>query len=450
MGIIGKSFEELERWLGEFSLEVFASVLTPDWIEEALEATGRQTKRERKLPAPLTVWLVIGMGLFRSRSIQNVLARLGTIPGVGSLWKNGEVPPSGSDVQARDRLGFGPLRYLMEKFCQWALATHREAMMWKGHLLLALDGTSFKVPDSKQNSRRFGLPGSSRGRRAAFPQMRAVFLVSTKLRFVLSALFAPYRRSEIALALRMLVAIPKDALVLMDRYFEAWTVFCGIRKAGNHFLIRTRIGETARKGKVLGILGRGDRLVKLKMPRYLRRGNPDLPRWMVLREIQVRIRRQHFRFLTSLLEANRYSAKELVALYLERWEEEISFDEIKTHQCAATTVNRPVIFRCTTTRRVIEEAYGLVLAYNLVRTLMTEAAHQARVDPTRISFVDSLERIRDASLLMAAASTPALPKIFRELISSISRCVLPERRVRSNPREVCIKMSGYKKKWKIA
>ena len=450
MGIIGRSFEKLDGWLGNFCLEVFASVLTPEWIDEALERTGRETKRERKLTASLSVWLLIGMGLFRKLSIQNVLARLGTIPGVGSLWENGEVPPSGSDVQARDRVGFGPLRYLVEKFREWFLDTYREAMMWKGHLLVALDGTTFKVPDSEQNRRRFGLPGSSRGRRAAFPQMRAVFLVSTKLRFVLSALFAPYRRSEIALALRMLTAIPEGALVLMDRYFEAWTLFCGIRKPGNHFLIRSRIGETGRKGKVLGILGRGDRLVEFKMPRYLRRRNPDFPRTMVLREIRVRIRGEHFRFLTSLLEPGIYSAKELVALYLQRWEEEITFDEIKTHQCGATTVNRPVIFRCMTTRRVLQEAYGLILAYNLLRVLMTQAADEAGVPPIRISFVDSLERIRDASLLMAAAPTPALPKIFRDLICSISRCVLPERRERSNPREVCIKMSSYKKKWKTA
>lgn len=448
MGNIGRSFEKLEEWLGSFSIEVFGSILKPAWITEALEASGRNTQRIRKLTAPLTVWLVIAMGVFRKLSIQNVLARLGTIPGVGSLWENGEVPRSASDVEARDRIGLGPLRYLVEKFRAWILATYREGMTWRGHLLLALDGTTFKVPDSEQNRRRFGLPGSSRGKRAAFPQMRAVFLVSTKLRFVLSALFAPYRRSEIALAFRMLSAIPEGALVLMDRYFEAWTLFCGIRKPGNHFLIRTRIGETGRRGTVLGILGRGDRLVEFKMPRYLRRRNPDLPHAMVLREIQVRIRGEHFRFLTSLLEPGMYSAKELVALYLERWEEEISFDEIKTHQCAATTVNRPVIFRCMTTRRVLQEAYGLVLAYNLVRVLMAQAADQAGVPAIRISFIDSLERIRDAALLMAAAPTPALPRIFRDLILSISRCVLPERRDRSNPREVCIKMSGYKKKWK--
>jgi hypothetical protein len=97
---------------------------------------------------------------------------MGSVLGVGSLWGEKGEPKSSSAVEARDRVGVGPLRYLVEKLRAWLLETYREAMSWKGFLLLALDGTTFKVPDSEQNRRRFGLPGSSRGGRAAFPQMR--------------------------------------------------------------------------------------------------------------------------------------------------------------------------------------------------------------------------------------------------------------------------------------
>ena len=448
MSDVGRWFRTLDGWLGSFSIEVFASILQPAWIQEALEATGRQTQRVRKLTAPLTVWLVVAMALFRNLSIQNILARLGSIPGVGSLWERREVPCSASSVEARDRVGLGPLRYLVEKFRGWVLETYREDMSWMGHLLLALDGSTFKVPDSPQNRHRFGLPGSNRGGRAAFPQMRAVFLVSTKLRFILSAVFAPYGRAEITLALRMLSSFPERSLVLMDRHFECLALWCGMIEAGNHFLVRSRMGKTARRVRVLEDLGSGDRLVDLKIPRSLRRRSPDLSKILMLREIHVRIKGKPYRFLTSLLDQRTYPAKDLVALYAQRWEEELSFDEIKTHQCAATTVNRPVIFRCMTTRRVMQEALGLVLAYNLVRALMVQAAQKANVPPLRISFVDSLVRIRDAVLLMAAAPTPALPTIYHDLIESLAGCLLPERRDRSNPREVCIKMSKFKKKWK--
>lgn len=430
--------------MGSFTIEVFSSTLNPKWITEALEASGRETQRERKLPAPFTVWLVIAMAFHRNLSIQNILNHVGNVLGVGSLWDGGKEPTSTSVTEARDRVSFGPLRLLVERFRAWLLDTYREAMSWKGMLLVALDGTTFKVPDSEENRRRCGLPGSSRGR-AAFPQMRALFLVSAKLRFILGEIFAPYGHAEVPMALRMLAGIPKGALVLLDRNFNAWQLLLGLREAGHHFLIRAKKGMT---GTVLAVLGPGDRLVEMKVPHALRRRCPSLPRTVIVREISARIKGTPFRFFSSLLEPSLYRAVELVMLYAERWQEEIALDEIKTHQCGATTVNRPVIFRSETPRRVLQEAYGLVLAYNLVRSLMTEAALKHQAQPLRISFVDSLVRIRSAASLMAAARTPLLPAIFEDLLLSIAQCVIPRRKYRDNPRVVCIKMSKFRLKQK--
>lgn len=446
MGIIGSSFEKLEGWMGSFTIEVFASVLKKEWIDQALEMTGRETQRERKLTAVLTVWLAIALGLYRNLSIPNTLNRIGNVFGVGSLWEDGKAPTSGSIVDARTRVGFGPLRELVEKLRQWILETYREPMSWKGWLLLDLDGTTFKVPDSDENRHRFGLPGANRGR-AAFPQMRALFLVSARLRFVLGALFAPYGRGETTLALRMLSLIPQEALLILDRCFNSWQFLLGICQAGNQFLIRAKKGM---KGAVVSVLGPGDRLINMKIPPALRRRFPSMPKMVLIRELTVHIKGKPYRFFTSLLDAQVYSAVELVFRYAERWQEEIALDEIKTHQCGATTVNRPVIFRSTASRRVLQEAYGLVLAYNLIRVLMTQAALKYNVPPLRISFVGSMERIRAAALLMAAARTPLLPVIFEDLLHSIAQCVLPKRKHRENPREVCIKMSSYLLKRKKA
>lgn len=449
MGFIGSCFEKLEGWLGNFSIEVFGTVLKEEWIQEALRATGRQTKRTRKLTAPFMVWLMIGLGLYRNLSIQNMVNRLGNILGVGSLWEGGEAPAFSSVVEARDRLGCGPLRYLIDTFRAWVLQKYQQAMSWKGLLVLALDGSTFKVPDSDENRRRFGLPRASRGR-AAFPQMRAVFLVSTKLHFVLDALFAPYRRGEMAPALRMLGSIPKDSLVLLDRYFGSWQLLWGIRQRGGHFLPRLR--KSTMRGKRIARLGRGDYLVEMKIHRGARAQCPALPKKILVREITARIGSTWYRFLTSVLDSSAYPAAELVKLYHERWEEELVLDTIKTHRCQATTVNRPVIFRSTRSGRVLQEAYGLVLAYNLIRALMTEAAQRRNLPPLRISFVDSLERIRSAALLMAAAPAGMLTTIFDDLMESIARCILPPRRDRKFPRAVCVKMSKYplKKKSRLA
>jgi hypothetical protein len=445
MKIIGRSLEKLDGRLGTFSIEVFANLLKPQWISGALEATGRSSERIRKLPAPFVVWLVIAMGLFRSLSIKNVLSRLGEIPGHGSLWKR-KKPESTSVADARNRVGFSPLRMLMYRLREWILERYRNAMTWQGRVVCALDGSTFMTPDSPQNVRRFGLPGSNRGR-AAFPQMRALFLVSAHLHFVLDAVFGPYRRSELALFFRVLPSIPIGAILLMDRNFDAWIAWTSVVGEGSDVIVRAK---RRRRGRLVQILGRGDHLIDVFTPKRELRDNPDLPKSFLMREISVRIRGRNYLFLTSLLDVDLYPAKELIQLYAQRWEEEITLDEIKTHQCGATTVNRPVIFRSKTTRRVLQEAFGLVIAYNLVRCHLADAAAQAQVPAVRISFVDCLERIRDACLLMAAAPTGQLPDIYRDLLISMAQCRLSPRRDRRNPRAVCVKMSAYPLKKKSA
>lgn len=445
MHFIGNCFEKLEG-VNSFAIEVFASVLRVKWINEALSECGRETRRVRKLPANFVMWLSVALGFYRTLSIKNVANRLGSVFGVGSLWDEGQEPTSGSLVEARDRVGFGPLRVLMHRLQQWLLATYREAMSWKGWLLVALDGTTMKVPDSEENRRRFGLPGTHRGQRAAFPQLRALALVSVHLRFILGAWFAPYRRSELRMALRAVADLPEKCLLLMDRLYAAWGWLWTLSERGHQFLVRVPKRNRPRR---VHRLGPGDWLVEARTSRSVRRRFPNVPKRFRLRELSVRIRGQWYRFFTSLLDPAAYPAIELVQLYGQRWEEEIAFDEIKTHECAATTVNRPLIFRCKRSRRVLQEAYGLVIAYNVIRELMAQAAQKKSLDPRRISFVDSLERIRAAALLMAAADTRSLQRIFEDLLASIARCLLPKRH-RRNPREVCIKMSSYPKKWKAA
>jgi hypothetical protein len=447
VSFIVQSLPKLESWLRSYSIEVFAEILKPAWVDEALESNQRQELRVRKLPSTLIVWLSIALGMYRTLAIRTVLGRLGTILGVGSLWAGGVAPSGAAIAEARTRVGFGPLRTLFERLRDHLIHVHRERMSWKGLLLLALDGTTFKVPDSSQNRRRFGLPGSGRGGRAGFPLMRSILLVSPLLRFVLAAGFGPYRRGELPMADSLLPEIPSRALLVMDRAYAAWRFLLPLRDRGHHFLVRIPKHFNPKR---LQTLGAGDALVEAKTNHALRTRIPNAPRKILIRQIHVRVRGVDMRYWTSLLDPAEYPAVELVKLYAKRWEEEIGIDELKTHQAGLTTVNRPVLFRSQTTRRVLQEAWGLLIGYNLVRTLMAAAAHEGKTEPVRISFVEALERIRQASLLMAAAPTRALPRIYAELVTALAKCRLPHRRTRDNPRVVVMKMSSYPKKWKSA
>jgi len=99
--------------------------------------------------------------------------------------------------------------------------------------------------------------------------------------------------------------------------------------------------------------------------------------------------------LTSLNDHTRFPARELVALYHERWELELGFDEVKTEllECEET-------LRSKTPRGVAQDLWSLGLLYNLVRLEMEQIAVEAGVPPTRISFIAALQFIQNCWLIL--------------------------------------------------
>src|SRR5207302_9643230 len=129
--------------------------------------------------------------------------------------------------------------------------------------------------------------------------------------------------------------------------------------------------------------------------------------------------------LTSLTDAEQYPAKELIAMYHERWEAEIAYDEVKTH-----LLDRQETIRSKTPAGVRQELWGIAIAYNLVRVEMERAAAEANVPPTRISFVAALSMIRDEFYWLGSPRvTPgAIPASLQRLRRQLKRLVLPPRR----------------------
>ncbi len=132
----------------------------------------------------------------------------------------------------------------------------------------------------------------------------------------------------------------------------------------------------------------------------------------------------------------------LIALYHERWELELGYDEIKTEM-----LDREETIRSRSPERVRQEIWGILLAFNLVRLEMERVADEAGVEPTRISFIRALHLICDEWLWSASASPGAIPRQLKRLRADIKRFILPPRRSeRRYPRAVKIKMSSYPRK----
>lgn len=440
MKSIGQNGATLEAERTDFAVEALGKELRAEWIEEALQATGRDSIRHRLLPARFVILFVVVLGLYRRVSYANLLEKM-----VGSFWTAAnwpqECPPTTSALtKARDRLGVEPVKYLWQRSArEWVNST--PGLIFHGRRVYAIDGSTCKTADSPINRKHFGKPGASRGR-AAYPQMRVALLVDIGQRLIRGERHGAYSASEIQMARELLPQIEPGSLVLMDRYFVDYEFLWDLRARGADFLVRI---PKKIKPRLLKRLGPGDALVEVQVPRYYRTLRPDMPRSWTLRMISYLPAggKETIRLFTTLVEETDIGKEEFAALYHERWEEETVIDELKTHLCGCQTVNQAVMFRSRAPARVEQEWYGLLLAFNAVRKTMSAAAQTAQVCPCRLSFTAAVERLREASYEMMRLPACRLMARYQRLLLQIARAVVPERPGRKNPRAVKIKMSKF-------
>jgi len=409
--------------------------IDPEWVVQALEATGTATVRSRRLPAEQVVWLVIGMALFRNRSIHDVVSKLDL-----ALPSSSPTVAPSSVAQARARLGPEPMEWLFTISAEhWAHASAR-THHWRGLALYGVDGTTLRVPDSTDNAGYFGYSHSVRGE-SAYPMVRGVGLMALRSHLLAAVAFGPYATGEISYATKLWSSLPRDSLTVVDRgFFSARILIPLARGMNRHWLIRAKSNL---RWRVLRRFGPRDAIVELQVSREARKQDPSLPERWVARAITYQ--RKGFRpqaLLTSLTDPDAFPADEIAALYHQRWEMELGYDEIKTE-----LLDREEAIRSRTPTGVQQELWGIFLAFNLVRLEMERVASEAGVEPTRISFVAALRLICDEWLWCALASPGAIPKHLRNLRAALKTLILPPRRSdRRFPRAVKIKMSNYARK----
>jgi hypothetical protein len=416
-------------------LEGLKQHLGAEWIEEALAASGVLTLRRRRLPAEQVIWMVIGMGLIRNQSIEAVVDKLElALPD-----KKGTLIAKSAISKARQRLGEDPLAYLFAATAaEWATRS-ADADRWRGLALYGLDGTTMRVADSPENRESFG--GACSGvsqygyyRDSGYPQVRAVAMMALRSHVLSAFRFADYNTGETTLARDIWNELPEQSLVIIDRNFLVKKDLVHLETSGNrHWLSRTKVNT---KWAIVEKLGKDDYLVEWDLHAT------GLPKTWTLRAIHYRRKGcPRATLLTSLVDAEKYPAKELIALYHERWETEIGYDELKTH-----LLDRQEAIRSRTPMGVRQELWGIALAYNLVRLEMERVAAEAGVPPTRISFVSSLHLIRDEfhTLSLRAMKPGNVPARLLDLRRRLKRLILPPRRPnRRYPRTVKLKMSNY-------
>lgn len=415
--------------------------IDPEWVEQALQATGTVSVRTRRFPAELAIWLPIGMAMVRDRPIVEVVDSLGLVlPGADA---KPTLVAASTVHQARARLGEEPLAWLFSRCAdEWSHAS-AAAHRWRGLALYGVDGSTLRVADSDENGAYFGYGNGGHRGPSGYPLVRLVGLMALRSHLLAAASFGPYEHGEHTYARELWRSVSDNSLTIMDRLFFAAGVLIPLARDGHnrHWLVRAKKNL---RWRTLQRLAPNDYLVEMDVSRQARSQDPSLPKTWVMRAIKYR--RKGFRpetLLTSLLEAKEYPGDEIVLLYHERWELELGYDEIKTE-----VLEREETLRSKSPAGVAQEVWGILLAYNLVRLEIERVAAQVGVEPIRISFVGALRLIVDEWLWWSHMRHPgAIPSRLRNLEAVLKRLVLPPRRSqRSYPRAVKIKMSNYARK----
>ncbi len=294
-----------------------------------------------------------------------------------------------------------------------------------GRRLVAIDGTTLDVADTVENASWFGRPGVNKGEQSAFPQARLVALAECGTHAVFDAEVGAYTTSEIDLA-----------KVLVERAARGCWCSPIAGSAGS----RCGAGRGDRGGLVVAGQDRHETppCRDLEDGSWLAELRPAAPpvgpaEPLLIRVIEFTIddgrgESDPFRLFTTILDPTDASATKLAAAYVQRWEIELAFDELKTHQRGPRTV-----LRSKSPALVLQEIWGYLCCHYAIRTLMWEAADHAGVDPDRVSFVAAL-RIARRSIPAARDFPPhTADHGWRHAITLLLQRLNPTRRRRAQP-----------------
>src|SRR5512135_3604308 len=424
--------DALASWPTGERLRALQRIIPRVQVEAVLAHTGHDRAVCRRLPGWFMVWFLLALGVCCRDCYRQIFRWL-------QPYRPGAVPGRSTLCEARQRLGMAPLRVLAAQVIQLLGQPSTPGAFYRGMRTMALDGFVLDVADTPANARAFGRPGRGRAP-GAFPQVRRLALCETGSPVLWRFLLKPLRHSEVKMAPYLVRQLQAEMLLLWDRNFLTYSTVSAVLARKSHLLARI---PSNRIFEPLQVLPDGSYLSKLyrtSADRYRDRNG------LVVRILEYTFddpgrpgTGEHQRLLTTLLDAELDSATPLICLYHERWEEELTLDEVKTHQCECPVLRRQ------TPAGVVQEVYGLMLAHYLVRVLMQEAAATQDLDPQRVSFTTTLKILR-CRLPECPASQRGCRQWYSRLVQEIAEEVIEPRRHRINPRVSKRKMSKWPKK----
>jgi putative transposase len=268
--------------------------------------------------------------------------------------------------------------------------------LWKNRHVHLVDGTTVSMPDTAANQAAYPQPATQQPG-LGFPLARLVVLLSLASAMVTDMELGPYQgkeTGETALLRSLLSCLDRGDVLLADCYYCSYFMIVLLRELGIDCVFRLHQcrGVDFRRGRRLG---RGDHVVE-----WLRPARPDwmdqetyqrMPASLQVREVHVTVQQPGFRVeqlvvATTLLDAEVYRQEDIAELYHKRWLVELDIRAIK--------INLGMdVLRCKTPEMVRREIWTCLLAYNLIRQTMLQAALASGQSPRQLSFTAALQKI---------------------------------------------------------
>lgn len=422
--LLSQALETIQNYTPD-EFASLSDLLSPDIINECLADTGIATVRKRRLPMEMMVWAITGMALFRSMSMNQIVSHLDILlPG-----KRPFVVPS-AVVQARQRLGADVIKRVFEKTSRlWFEKT--PLSHWNGLTLMALDGTLWRTPDTPENDAVFGRTANKYSA-SEWPQVRMVCQMEVTSHLLAGTAFGSVSAiSEIDLAAQLVAQTADHTLTTMDKGFYALGLLHHWQSSGieKHWMVPLKKGS---QYNVIRKLGKNDELVEMRLSPQARKKWAGAPEILTARLLSKSVGKKMIYILTSMTDPLRYPKADITDLYGCRWEIEHGFREMKQHM-----LKNELTLRSKKPELIEQELWGVVLAYNLLRFMMSQMAYSLKgIEPYQIGFKQACLYLTSQLSMLPRIAPGKMPSFIKQLIDMAESFVLPVRRERHYPRAV--------------
>lgn len=341
-------------------------------------------------------------------------------------------------IQARQRLPQECLERVLDATAQAAERRAASGPRLQGRPVKVVDGSSVQLPDTADNQKEYPQPSGQKPG-CGFPVLKLVVLFSLASGALLDVVLGNLHQHDLRLFHRLWECLKAGDILLGDRAYGDYVTLAGLPRQGVDVVARLHQARKVdfRRAKRLGHQDG----VFVWRKGCMQSTILTSEQWAALPEqIQVRIvrftaacrgfRTQRITLVTTLLDAEVYPVAELVALYLRRWRIELCLRDVKT------TLGLEQL-RCQSPAMVRKELLAGLIAHNLIRCLMAEAAQVYEAELERLSFKGAVDALRQYSAVLAQARTNRLKrKLWQDLLRAVARDPVPLRPGRTEPRAV--------------